>query len=82
MIPNMTKENAFKYWCQDDWEKERMVDCWMAACTWQQEQIMDNILDALQSDLENGVKWLNEKASDDFSKKYPALYQVIKELNV
>jgi len=27
----------------------------------------------LQSDLENGVKWLNERATDEFKNKYPKL---------
>jgi len=34
----MTKEQAFREWCQDDWDKERMGDCWNAACDWQKEQ--------------------------------------------
>lgn len=74
----MTREEAFKAWfkeTRDPWV------LWEAACRWQKEQIMDNISDALQSDLENGVKWLNEKASEGFSKKYPALLKVIKDLN-
>lgn len=33
----------------------------------------DDLSDALQSDLENGVRWLNESAAAEFKRKYPAL---------
>ena len=38
----------------------------------------DALSDALQSDLENGVKWLNERAAVEFLTKYPALSAVIR----
>jgi hypothetical protein len=41
------------------------------------ERVQDLLSDALQSDLENGVKWLNEMASEEFAKKYPALVEAI-----
>ena len=39
---------------------------------WQDELSM-----ALQSDLENGVRWLNARASHEFQEKYPALNEWI-----
>lgn len=33
--------------------------------------------DALASDLEHGVKWLNERAWDDFRRNYPELYNAL-----
>jgi hypothetical protein len=41
------------------------------------EQLQDDLADALQSDLENGVKWLNEMAAKEFYTNYPALGKVI-----
>ena len=29
---------AFKDWCGNDWDKERMKSCWQAACEWQKQQ--------------------------------------------
>ena len=37
--------------------------------------------DALQSDLEHGVKWLNENASKEFHEKYPMLTQALNTLS-
>lgn len=39
--------------------------------------IQDVFSDALQSDLEHGVKWLNEKAAKEFHQQYPALTQAL-----
>ena len=39
--------------------------------------INDRLQDALQSDLENGVAWLNEQASLEFASKYPELLKAI-----
>lgn len=44
------------------------------------EQIQDLLGDALQSDLENGVAWLNEQASAEFHKNYPALSEAISDI--
>jgi len=41
------------------------------------QEVQDLISDALQSDLENGVKWLSEMAAEEFAKNYPALCQAI-----
>jgi hypothetical protein len=42
---------------------------WKAAT----ERARARLYEALQSDLENGVAWLNDKAADEFRLKYPAL---------
>jgi len=39
-----------------------------------------NVHDALQDDLENGVKWLNENAAKEFHTKYPHLSSALTEL--
>jgi hypothetical protein len=38
----------------------------------------ETLSDALQSDFENGVKWLNEQAAAEFGKMYPALAAAIR----
>jgi hypothetical protein len=43
--------------------------------------IQDMFSDALQSDLEHGVKWLNENASKEFHEKYPELTQALNRLS-
>ena len=48
-----------------------------AATAHERERIQDAISIALQGDLENGVKWLNEAASCKFRKEYPALAKLI-----
>jgi hypothetical protein len=45
------------------------------------EQISDRLDNALQSDLENGVRSLNEKAAKSFKQNYPALNNVIEWVN-
>jgi hypothetical protein len=39
----------------------------------EREAISDEYAARLQGDLENGVRWLNEKAASEFNKKYPQL---------
>jgi len=51
-----------------------------AAVAAERERIDDEISDAIQSDLENGVKWLNELAADDFKRKYPAINAVLSKI--
>jgi hypothetical protein len=43
----------------------------------ERERIGDTLSSALQSDLENGVKWLSELASATFAGDYPALHKAI-----
>lgn len=44
------------------------------------EEAQDLLSDAMQSDLENGVKWLNEAAAAKFQKDYPALHAAIVQI--
>lgn len=44
------------------------------------EKWQEKFSDALQNDLEHGVKWLNEVASGEFRQGYPALNRVLLEL--
>jgi hypothetical protein len=53
----------------------------LAAVEAEVESITDAICDALQSDLEHGVKWLNENASLIFKKGYPALFKALEEIS-
>ncbi len=43
------------------------------------EYWQDKFSNALQSDLENGVKWVNEMASLKFTNDYPELSGVLSE---
>jgi hypothetical protein len=43
--------------------------------------IQEMFSDALQSDLEHGVKCLNENASKEFHEKYPELTQALNRLS-
>lgn len=45
------------------------------------KEISNRLDDALQSDLENGVRSLNEKAAESFRRNYPALNDVIRWIN-
>lgn len=47
----------------------------------QVKTLQDMFSDALQSDLEHGVKWLNENASKEFHEKYPMLTQALNSLS-
>ncbi len=41
------------------------------------ELLYDDLCDAWQSDMEHGVKFLNDKAVDDFKNNYPELNVMI-----
>lgn len=41
------------------------------------EEIQDLLIDAMQSDFENGVKVLNELAADKFTNDYPEISKAI-----
>lgn len=43
--------------------------------------IQNMFSDALQSDLEHGVKWLNKNASIEFHEKYPQLTLALRRLS-
>jgi hypothetical protein len=47
----------------------------------EREAISDEYSSRLQGDLEHGVKWLNEAASEEFTKKYPELSAFLKWLD-
>ena len=47
----------------------------------EREEISDEYSSRLQGDLEHGVKWLNEAASEEFTKKYPELSAFLKWLD-
>ena len=51
-----------------------------AAVAQERERLDDEISDAIQSDLENGAKWLNELAADDFKRKYPAINAILSRI--
>ena len=44
------------------------------------EALVDQAHDAIQTDFENGVSWLSEKAAIDFREKYPAIHALINAL--
>jgi len=56
---------------------DQLRRAYQAATAHERERIQDAISIALQGDLENGVKWLNEAASCKFRKEYPALAKLI-----
>lgn len=45
----------------------------LKSCDWTRDQLSDAWADAIQSDLEHGVKWLSENASREFNQKYPEI---------
>jgi hypothetical protein len=47
----------------------------------EREAISDEYSSRLQGDLEHGVKWLNEAAGEEFTKKYPELSAFLKWLD-
>ncbi len=47
----------------------------------EREAISDEYSSRLQNDLEHGVKWLNEAASEEFTKKHPELSAFLKWLD-
>jgi hypothetical protein len=64
-----------------DWhdEIERFAALVAAA---EREAISDEYSSRLQGDLENGVQWLNEAASEEFQEKYPELAGFLQWLDV
>ena len=45
-----------------------------AAADWQLEQVVNAWEDAFQSDLEHGVRSLNDKAAKELAAKYPKIF--------
>jgi hypothetical protein len=48
----------------------------------EREAISDEYSSRFQSDLENGVRWLNETASKEFQEKYPELAGFLQWLDI
>ena len=61
-----------------------MAQCWEAAVKQARidalEEAQADLIQALIDDCENGVKFLNEKAAEDFKKNFPHLRATIKSL--
>jgi hypothetical protein len=67
-----------KNWVRPGYDANDMRAYGAACAAAEREAWLDALSDALQSDLENGVKWLNEHASAEFKAKYPALNAAIR----
>jgi hypothetical protein len=63
-------EIQFDMWCAYQEELERFAELVRAD---ERDLIAGEFFNCLQSDLEHGVKCLNETASSNFDKQYPAL---------
>lgn len=85
-LPELPESSQFapQMITEDAYTRAQMIkhgrQCAEAAAAAERERISDAISDALSSDLENGVKWLNEKAADDFKQGYPALHAFLSNL--
>jgi hypothetical protein len=42
----------------------------------------DLLCDAIQTDWEHGVAWMNDEAAAEFKKKYPTIWAAISEIMV
>lgn len=69
-------KKEFKKWWADEVKTGKTIapfEIWQAAQNNRTLVIQEMLSDALQSDLEHGVKWLNEKAAREFHEQYPDL---------
>ena len=41
------------------------------------QELQDEFADAMQTDWESGVAWINDAIADEFKKKYPTIWGVI-----
>jgi hypothetical protein len=64
---------AYRIACKIIKEQDRKLAKLDLAAAAEREAIGDEFSSRLQSDLENGVRWLNENAASEFNKKYPQL---------
>ena len=69
-IIRMAREAGWTSYDSQDERFERLVALARAA---EREAIMDEWWMCVQSDLENGVKSLNERAAEKWKKEYPAI---------
>lgn len=44
--------------------------------------IQDKLADAIQTDWEYGVAWINDKVAAEFKQKYPTIWNAISEIMV
>ena len=44
------------------------------------EKLQDAFADAMQTDWEHGVAWMNDAAADEFKKTYPTIWEVIRKV--
>lgn len=63
------------YWDhEEDPSTPMFYELMRAAANWKLDQVIDAWEMTVQSDLENGVKWLNEKAAEELAIKYPRIF--------
>jgi hypothetical protein len=46
------------------------------------EEIQEKLSDAIQTDWEYGVAWINDKVAAEFKQKYPTIWNTISEIMV
>lgn len=46
------------------------------------EEIQEKLSDAIQTDWESGVAWINDEIAAEFKKKYPTIWAAISEIMV
>jgi hypothetical protein len=44
------------------------------------EEIQELLSDAIQTDWEHGVAWMNDEAAAEFKRKNPAIWEAIKKI--
>ena len=44
------------------------------------EEIQDLLSDAIQTDWEHGVAWMNDQAAIDFKRKYPTIWEAFTKI--
>ena len=58
----------------DNWREDWYVKEMRAAADWQLEQVIEQWEDAFRSDLEHGVRSLNDRAAKELAAKYPKIF--------
>ena len=74
------KAERFQTWTHD-FMMQRLMELVAISAAEEREAIANEFWMSVQSDLEHGVKSLNEKASSDFHKNYPSLVSFMDWLN-
>ena len=82
-ILNMARQASINNWWDNRGSWRSFIDCLQAfaalAAEKEREVIRDEWQSCVMSDLENGVKCLNEKAAQDWHKNYPAQAKMFPE---